>query len=68
MVIEDQSANRKYGRNCGEQQVVTARRGVHSYDCCSLLIQTRIGRESTRSYANKIKIFACLSCILGFDL
>ena len=30
MVIEDQSANRKCGRDCGEQQVVTARRGVHS--------------------------------------
>ena len=28
MVIENQSANRKCGRNCGEQQIVTARSGV----------------------------------------
>jgi hypothetical protein len=27
MVIEDQSANRKCGRDCREQQIVTARRG-----------------------------------------
>ena len=27
MVIKDQSANRKYGGDCREQQVVTARRG-----------------------------------------
>src|SRR6476620_5898614 len=55
MVIKNQSANRKCGRYCGEQQVVTERTSVHSYDCCSLLIKTGIGRESTRSYANRIK-------------
>ena len=27
MVIKDQSANRKCGRDCREQQIVTARRG-----------------------------------------